>query len=150
MKRLTCLVVLILSINTQLIQDGHFCNTHDDCQSGCCFRMKCYPNQNCETIQDFEVQEKEVEYCNVSGDCDSHCCRSGECKGTGHCFVIYELPIIMAALLACCIACCCFLLVCILANAFIASKKNKDKTVEKTSEPLKNINKPAVLKYKLI
>jgi len=55
----------------------------------------------------------------------------------------------MAALLACCIACCCFLLILLIGGALVKNKQSENKNKE-IAEPLKNPNKPAVLKYKLI
>ena len=105
--------LLLLPVFGQLLDDGELCNIDEDCSSDCCFRLTCYPNDNCDMYSEFFSDEQDPLTCDVDGDCESGCCQLGECKSRGWCILTKELPIILAALIALCCFICCLLCICL-------------------------------------
>ncbi|CDW78239.1 UNKNOWN [Stylonychia lemnae] len=82
------------------MDQGSFCQSDNDCETICCFNLKCDIKNNC-LNRDLLLANYQNQVCDRDQDCpDSSCCVAKQCLSDDKCFKLFKSPLILGVFLS--------------------------------------------------
>lgn len=78
MRWLYLFALLVFKVESQLLDYRSFCNTNEDCKTGCCHEKKCEILNDCKIFEQYAEYISQT-YCDINAECSSKCCLYGHC-----------------------------------------------------------------------